>query len=197
MGQPEYSRHHSDEEQSKQNERYGLSGSSYRSRLSRSPSLYILDLTLALAAAFLLSGRHAHRKVQQFDLGSDITCSIPQIDRHIYKGTAIYCKPHQSGVSQGGTRVLEDARSPCEDFFVSDCQFRHRLLTIRLAGQGFVEIDDELVKGRAMPKRIAWKQDGTVPQLCTPSIDCIRLWPPDYKEFHAFSMCPHATRYDD
>jgi hypothetical protein len=31
---------------------------------------------------------------------------------------------------------------------------------VRAAGQGFVEIDDELVKGRAMPKRITWKQDG-------------------------------------
>jgi len=31
---------------------------------------------------------------------------------------------------------------------------------VKLAGQGFVEIDDELVKDRAMPKRITWHRDG-------------------------------------
>jgi hypothetical protein len=85
MGQPEYSRLGGDEEQSKQYDHHEgpLGRSSYRSRLSRSPFLYILDLILALAIAFLLLRRHADEKIQQFDLGSDITGYVPQIDHQL------------------------------------------------------------------------------------------------------------------
>lgn len=161
MGQPGYSRLDSDEELSKQYEHDGLRKSSYRLGLSPSPFLYILDFTLALAIAFLLFRRHAHEKVQQFDLGSDITGYVPQIDHRL----VTFTKEPQFISNHTSLESLREAREHWKTlvprkFFVSDPQFRHRLLTIRLAGQLFVEINDELVKGRAMPKRITWKQDG-------------------------------------
>lgn len=81
MGQPEYSRLTEDEEQSAQ---YGSSlHRPSRSRCSRSPLLYVIDLILALAVAFLLFRRHTYERAQQFDLNSDITGYAPQIDHRL------------------------------------------------------------------------------------------------------------------
>lgn len=96
MGQPEYSRLHSDEDQSKENEHYGLNRSSYHLRLSRFPFLYILDLTLALAVAFYSSDGMCTGK---YNSSTMVATLQVKYDRHVYKGTVIYVNPHQSGVS--------------------------------------------------------------------------------------------------
>ena len=82
MGQPEYSPLIEDEEQSAQFG-YSLHGPSSRSRFSRSPFFYILDVILALAVGLLLYRRHTYEKLQQFDLNSDITGYAPQIDHRL------------------------------------------------------------------------------------------------------------------
>lgn len=82
MGQPEYSALNEDEEQSTQ---YGhpLHRPSSRSRFSRSPCFYVLDIILVFVVGFLIFRRHTYEKVQQFDLNSDITGYAPQIDHRL------------------------------------------------------------------------------------------------------------------
>ncbi|KAH8656689.1 hypothetical protein BGZ60DRAFT_472690 [Tricladium varicosporioides] len=134
MGQPEYSRINEDEEQSAQ---YGHESSlhrpSSRSRFSRSPFFYILDIMLALAVGFLLFRRHTYKKVQEFDLNSDITGYVPQIDH----------------------RLVTFTKQP---YFISN---HSSLESLREGpGQGFVEMNEELTNNYAMPKEITWKKDG-------------------------------------
>lgn len=81
MGWSEYSPL-SDEEQSGQHG-HPLQVPSSRTRFSRSPCLYILDIILAVTVGFLLYRRYSHDKMQQFDLNSDITGYAPQIDHRL------------------------------------------------------------------------------------------------------------------
>ncbi|KAH8703042.1 hypothetical protein BGW36DRAFT_422623 [Talaromyces proteolyticus] len=143
MGQAGYSQLSQDEEKSVQNGHENLfDRSSYRSKLSRSPFFYVVDIILALAVAFLLFRQRSFEKVQQFDLSSDITGYVPQIDHRLVTFTKqpYFISNHSS---------LESLR-----------QAREHWKTLVPPGQGFVEIDEELVKNRAMPKKITWKQDG-------------------------------------
>ena len=154
MGQPEYSPLNEDEEQSVQ---YGLSlgGPSSRSRFSRSPCFYVLDIILALAVGILLYRRHEHEKVQQFDLNSDITGYAPQIDHRLVTFTKqpYFISNHSSIESLREAREHWKTLVPRE--FCLRLSMVSKLMT-RVAGQGFVRVDEELIKDRAMPKAIKW-----------------------------------------
>lgn len=85
MGKPAYSR--LEEEEEVQSAQYGRLDSlrkwSFRSRFSRSPFFYLLDVILALAVGFLIFRRHNHEKLELLDLNSDITGYVPQIDHRL------------------------------------------------------------------------------------------------------------------
>ena len=109
MGQPEYSPLSGDEEQSMKYESAHRRPSS-RSRLSRSPYFYVLDIILALAIGVVLYRRHTYEKVQQFDLNSDITGYAPQIDHRLvtFISQPYFISNHSSLES------LREAREHCK-----------------------------------------------------------------------------------
>ncbi|KAH7139073.1 hypothetical protein B0J11DRAFT_516014 [Dendryphion nanum] len=137
MEKASYSPLNEDEEQSEQ---YGhsLRKPTARSRFARSPIFYVVDVILVLAVGFLLFRRHSHEKIQQFDLNSDITGYAPQIDHRLVTFTKqpYFISNHSS---------LESLR-----------EAREHWKTLVPPGQGFVRLDEERAKNRALPKPIKW-----------------------------------------
>lgn len=162
MGKAEYARIPSstDDEEKSLGYTTQTSPAHFYVRFSRSPFLYLLDFALALVVIFLLIWRNVDAKVQRLELQDDITGYAPKFSHRLvtFKSEPQFISNHSSLES------LAEAREYWKTLVPRKCDAEwglkaHRLM-LSIAGQGFIELNDERATNFDIPKKINFMVNG-------------------------------------